>query len=459
MMLWAPGAQAQSGARSLHAIGTGGGASPLGSPTSSLFMNPAHLAVGDERTTFEVRIADVRASGGGDLFQFARYNETLSSDRQLSRSEVDEQLDEWFGEQMRSGLSYASFVPVSFSYQPANAQWAVGGGVRFRGMTKTSVNRGFLDLLLRGTGQERSIPMNGEYTAFSTVDVTGAFGYTFRSTPLSVGIAPRLIFGTGYADGRLNSEVTVTPEAVIHKFAYTARAAGSPSTEVYDEFDAFAPSPWPTGATVRPNVSGIGGGVDLGATYELQPGLYVSMNVTDLGFIRWTSAAQTVTPAHNEFRFEGVELDLERLRNEFDGEVLDYVKHQVDSLAQAVYQDVERDRSAFSTALPTALHVNGTWREGRYTVNGGASLGLNSSGGAVSSSPSVYAGGEVRLGPVPLRAGVRLGGSSAVAFAGGFGLRISGYRFDLGGSVTPSTSLLGKGAHYAVGLSLSTVRF
>lgn len=452
-------AWAQSGVRSLHAIATGGGASALSSPTTALYTNPAHLAVGEKDAAIEVRFFDVRSYAGGDLFQFERYNETLASGKSLTRAQLDSQLDSWFEGEQRTGAAYAAFVPIAITYRPLDARWAVGGGLRFRGVSETSVNRGVLDLLLRGTGTERTIPVNGRYTAFSAVDVTGAFSYAFKSIPLSVGVSPRLIVGTDFGDGTLDSTVEVTEEALTHTFDYTARAAGPISTEVYDAFNAFEGPFLPEDARVGSGVSGFGVGVDLGATYEVQPGLFVSMSVTDLGVIQWSDEAQTVTPANNEFRFEGLEFNLQRLENEFDGNVLDYAEHQVDSLARAAYQDVERDRSGFSSSLPTAVHVNGTWRQGRYTLNGGATVGLNSEAGAVSPSPAAYAGGEVRFGPVPLRAGVRVGGPQAVTFSGGLGLHLSGYQFELGASVTPSTSLLGKGARYAVGISLATVRF
>jgi hypothetical protein len=185
----------------------------------------------------------------------------------------------------------------------------------------------------------------------------------------------------------------------------------------------------------------------------------MSASLTDLGRLRWKKDAQTTTPSNHEFRFEGIELNLDRLQNEFNGDVGNYVQHQVDSLARAAYEDVERDRSSFTTRLPTALHVNGTWARDVFTLNGGATFGLNDKAGAVSAEPVVHLGGELRLGPFPLRAGVRLGGPQAVTLAGGFGVDAGSYRFDLGVSVTPSTSTLGHGGRYAVGLSLATVRF
>jgi hypothetical protein len=71
----------------------------------------------------------------------------------------------------------------------------------------------------------------------------------------------------------------------------------------------------------------------------------------------------------------------------------------------------------------------------------------------------MHVGGEYELGPVPLRAGARVFGSRAATLSFGTGLHLGGYAFDLGASVTPSSSTLGAGARYAVGFSLATMRF
>lgn len=454
-------AHAQSGIRSMHAVSTGGSTSPLGSPTNALYANPSHLTSGSSSSFLELRLFDTRTYVGGDLFQFQHYNETLASGRSLSRSQVEESLDSWFGSRRRSGAMYVEMVPVSFSYRPTGEKWAVGGGLRFRALAKAGLNRGLFDLLLRGTGTERTVPVRGRYRAAQTVDLTGAFSYALDSMPLSIGVAPRLIFGTSFADGVLDSDVVVGEESLVHQFEYTARAAGPLSTEIYDVFDAFQSNPlhdlsssWGGGGVV-----GVGAGIDLGATYEVKPDLLLGLSVTDLGMIRWQGDAQTVTPSENEFRFEGAELNLQHLRTEFDGKVGDYLRHQVDSLAREAYRDVERDRSPFVTGLPTAMQLTGTWDRGDFTVTGGTGMGFNSAAGAVSLIPSLYGGGEYQLGIVPLRAGVRLMGTQAATFAGGVGIDLGLYRFDLGVSVTPKTSLLGSGAHYAVGISLATLRF
>jgi len=454
-------ARAQSGTRSQWAISTGGGAAATGPPTTALYTNPAHLGVRSSASTLELRLLDVRAYTGGDLIQFDRYRDTFGRESgTLTDAEEAEVLDRWFGDERRVFDTYAEVAPLALAYQPRGAQWAFGLGLRARVLSEVETDRGLFDLFLVGADSSRTVPVNGRYRVSSTIDLTGTISYSFESIPLSIGVSPRFIVGTQYADGALNSQVTVSDSVLTHRFDYMARAAGPVSRTVYDTFNAFGADPLrDVSAGLGGDVAGMGMGVDLGAVYEVRSGLFVSASVTDLGRVRWDEDAQTTTPSNNEFRFEGIELNLDRLQNEFDDDVGRYVEHQVDSLARAAYQDVERDRSSFATGLPTAVHVNGTWSRDAFTLNGGATVGLNDKAGAVSAEPVVHLGGELRLGPVPLRAGVRLGGPQAVTLAGGLGLDAGGYRFDVGVSVTPSTSTLGQGGRYAVGLSLATVRF
>ncbi|MFB6277986.1 MAG: DUF5723 family protein [Salinibacter sp.] len=456
-----PTAHAQSGARSSWAIGTGGGASAVGSPTSALYTNPSHLTVGAEGSPIEIRFFDVRTSIGGDLLQFNHYKDTFGEQSgTLTNAEEAAVLDEWFGGGQKSVTTYAGVVPFSITYQPKGKQWAFGVGLRSRTISKVETNRGAFDLFLVGADSNRTVPLNGRYRVSSTIDLTGSFSYVFESIPLSVGVSPRLIFGTNYADGTLDSKVTVTDSVITHSFDYTARAAGSVSRDLYDTFDAFSSSPFGNvSGNLGAGVAGLGVGLDVGATYAVRPDLFVSMSLTDLGTIQWNRDAQTVTPENNEFRFEGVELDLDRLEAEYDNDVGEYFKDQVDSLAQDAYEDVQRDRSSFSTGLPTALHLGGTWARDQFTLTGGATVGLNADAGAVSTSPAVHLGGEYQLGPIPLRAGVRLGGPQAVTLAGGIGVNVRSFRFDLGVSGSPSTSALGSGGRYSINLSLATVRF
>jgi hypothetical protein len=429
--------------------------------TEALYSNPANLTVGEQNHRLEIRLLDMRVQAGGSLLQFNHYNDTFTSGTLLSRETVDATLDDWFGGEQRTTVAHVSLVPVAAAYRPAGANWAAGGGLRVRTTATSGLNRGLFDLLLRGTGQSRSIPIDGRYRAYSTLDLTGAFSYRFESLGLSVGAAPRFIVGMGFADGTLTSTLDVQEQALVHTFDYTARAAGAPSTSVYDTFNAFEADPLGGTTSGGSSPAGYGAGLDVGGTYTVRPDLQVSLSVTDLGFVQWTREAQTVTPANNAFRFDGVSLNVDRINDEYDGDVGAYLEHKVDSLARGAYEDVTRSRESFATGLPTALHVGSVWTllDGSAAVNAGVSAGLNDRAGAVAATPVMHVGGEYELGPVPLRAGARVFGSRAATLSFGTGLHLGGYAFDLGASVTPSSSTLGAGARYAVGFSLATMRF
>lgn len=445
------GAQAQSGPGRVGAVGPGGG-------PAALYANPARLTAGDPDHTVAVQLGRIGLSSGGDLFQFDHYRRLFVRGQKGPLSDAEEKatLDAWFGETTRNATVYVEAVPLAITYRAPGDRWAVGAGVRGRIVQNTALDQGALDLLLRGTEPSRTVPVNVHTRLYSLVDVTAAVSY--RAGPLSMGVAPRLILGTGYADGVLRSEVEVRAQSLVHRFDYTARAAGALSTGLYDSFDAFSATPVQRVLGTSSRVVGMGGGLDVGLSYALRSDLYLSASVTGLGRVRWTGAAQTVAPQNQTFRFEGLALDPRRLRTAFDGDVGAYLEHQVDSLARAAYQGVERDRAPFRMGLPTALHVGGTWGPGSVTVNGGVSVGLNDAAGAVPAPLSVHAEAEVALGPVPVRAGVRLGRRRALAVSGGVGLREGGYRIDVRGSITPRTTLLGAGGHYAVGLSIGRVQ-
>lgn len=441
-------------------MSTGGGPSVLDTGPAALYSNPANLTVGPAEHSLEIQLFRIGAYHGGDFYQFEHIDRLFydNADR-LSAEEQKSALDDWFGGQQRSASTYLEAIPLSITYRPSEKPWAIGFGIRGRAFQTAAIDEGFFDVLLRGTSPNRTVPVNGRSRQYGTVDVTGAFSYQFSSLPLSIGISPRVIFGTSFADGTLDSRATVSGDSLTHQFDYTARAAGPVSTGLFDTFNAFNSDPVDEVGGGTSGIAGIGGGVDLGATYKVRPDLHVSASITDLGQITWNQDAQTVTPSNDAFRFEGVDLDLDRLEEEYDDDIGEYVEDQVDSLAQEAYQDVDRDRSSFTTGLPTTVHLNSTWDQGIVTLNGGLSVGINEKAGAVPDPAAVHVGGTLNLGPFPIRAGARFWGTQAVAYSAGFGLDFGFYRFDLGASVTPSTSTLGSGARYAVSVSLATIRF
>lgn len=448
--------QAQSGVG--HVDPAGGGSSALRGGPAALYGNPAHLTAGPTGGGVALQLLRVEASSGGDLFQFEPYSDLfVRGDRpRLPDAEETAILDRWFGAEMRRTTTVVEATPFALTYRAPGGQWAVGGGVRGRVVQRTAMDKGALDLLLRGTDPARTVPVNGQTRLYSLLDLTGAV--SVRISSWSLGVAPRLLLGTGYADGRLRSEVTIGEEALTHHLDYRARAAGTLSTGLYDTFDAFSATPVRRVFGASRGVVGVGGGLDAGLSYALRPSLHLSARLEGLGVVRWTDAAQTVRPARRTVRFEGLSLDLRRLEKEFGGDLGAYIEHRVDSLARAAYRDVERTRAPFRTVLPATLHAGATWAPGPAVLTGGVSADLVDPARAGPGPLAVHAGGELALGPIPVRGGVRLGTRQAMTVFGGLGLELGGYRLDLGGRLTPDTSLLGAGGRYAVALSLGTVR-
>lgn len=452
--------RAQSGVRSVGGVGTGGGTSALENGPSTMYSNPADLTVGTVDRNLEIQLFRVAGYVGGNLVQFNHYETLfLNEGAPLTNDQAESSVNDWFGSSKRRISTYVSVTPLAITYRPDDGKWGAGLGIRSRTIQTGGVDKGLLDLALRGTalnnqGEERVIPINGDSRVYSTVDVKGTFSYRLSSLPLSVGASPSLIFGLGYAGGDFSSTASVSENALVHNFDFTARAAGALSTGLLDEFSAFNDDFVDRDEVLGEDggLSGIGGGLDFGATYEVRPGLHASLSVTDLGLIKWTGEAQTVTPENNEFRFDGVDA------NALNGNLGDEVEAEVDSLLEKAYEDVNRDRSSFTTGLPTTLHLSSTWDQGIVIVNGGVSVGLNQDAGATPDPVAVHVGSKLDAGPIPLRAGVRLFGSQAMTFTGGFGFDLGVYQLELGGSVTPSTSTLGSGARYAVSLSLGTIR-
>ncbi len=450
---------AQPASPGVALLGTAGGGPAFVRDNDALFYNPANLVFSDRGSRVVLTLGNTYAFAGGDLFQFNYYNDFFSGGRHLSEADIETVLDGWFGADdqtklRRAGL-YAELVPIALTFR--SARWAVGFGVRARAYNSVGVNRGWLDLLLRGTSENRSIPLDGAFRSLVTTDVSLA--YSHRFSRLVVGIAPKLVLGRSYSEGVFTSMASITDEALSHDFDYTVRTAGAFSRDFVDAFNLFNDDPFADVSFSNPfgTVSGKGIGLDLGLTYLATSHFLMAVSLTDLGSISWDGDAQEVRPTHHSFSFEGLVLNQDRIDNEFNGEFGSYAESVLDSLAHDAYDSVLRTRGGFSTRLPSALHVGGAWYYGRATLNAGFSKALNDAPGNLSLAPIYHAGLEYRLGPVPLRAGFRYGGDGALTVAGGIGLRTRVYEFGIGLSATPRSDMMGAGGRYTVALSLVNI--
>ena len=451
--------QAQVETRGASMLGTGGGGPAFVRDNDAITFNPANLLLSDRGARVVLTLGNTSAFSGGDLFQFNYYNDFFTGGRSLTDADVSEVLDGWFGsteanEQRTAGL-YAEFVPLALTVR--RDSWAIGVAVRARSFNRVGINRGWLDLVLRGLDENRNIPIDGSFASMATTEVSVALNH--RMGRLLVGVAPKVVFGTSYSRGVFTSTASVSDDAVTHDFDYTIRTAGAISRDFFNTFDLFQSDPFSDVSFSNPfgSVAGKGFGVDLGLTYLASQNVLVSVSLTDLGSVSWDTDAQVVTPTNRSFRFEGLELDTGRINDEFDGDVGSYAENVLDSLAREAYDDVNRAPGGFSTSLPTALHFGSAWYFGRLSMNMGLSKALNDAPGNLTQKASFHAGGEYRLGPFPLRAGFRFGGNGALTIGGGIGLRTGVYEFGIAVSASPKSDTMGAGGRYSVALSLVNI--
>lgn len=449
--------RAQVPFRSTAALGVGGGGPAYVQEMDAMFLNPANIALSRHEGRRAMSVLQIGDQFGGSLLQTNFYEDYLAAGRTLSDADVEALLDGWFGADLRAVRNRADVLLAGFVLR--GERMSYGGGVRFRSYVEGRFNRGWADLVLRGMEDDRTVPVDGEIRSFSSFDlsVTLARQQTER---LRVGITPKLVLGVDYSKGELDSEIQIGESELRHRFDYTLTAAGL-AGNARDQIRPFADDRGDV--SVSGGVAGFGLGVDVGATYRYSDRLRLAASLRDLGAVNWSSDAYTITPAGEEFRFEGFEYDSERIDREFDGDFGDYAEHVLDSLAEASYRDTEKEEGAFIASLPTSFSAGANYELGpKATVAGGIGLALARTGGLVR-TPTGYVGGEYRLGSaryhVPLRVGVRAGGIRALAIGFGTGFSGPGYDLSVSAMTTPSSEMLGSGGRFAVSAALLTFRW
>lgn len=456
-LLWHPAlGQPVSGTT---ALGLGGSQVAYVRDADALWTNPANLVFDAHGTRLLVSLGSVQAFTGGDLLRFNYYNDTFTDGTELTEDEKQAVLDGWFGEAMRGVRLTGTGVPLAVVWRQPHQAFAAA--IRFRTDHTLRLNGGWLDVLLKGTDTDRTIPLDATFWSMTTTEVQVGYSRYLPAHRLAVGIAPRLILGAGYGNGTFTSTLTTAPEALTHNFDYTVQSAGGFSRDVVDAVSFFDPDPFEEADFGSPfgGAAGTGIGLDVGTTYDLNPNTKLALSLTDLGRIRWGGDAQTLTPVNHTYRFEGLTLSLDTLDNVYGGDLDRYARDVLDAQARAAYEEVQRTDGGFSTALPATLHLGGAWTAGRATLTGGFSTGLTRTAGQRHQSPILYAGGEYRAGPVPLRAGMQMAGAGALTLAFGLGVHTRTYDFDLGVAFTPQSDVLGSGARFHLGLSPLTLRF
>ncbi|MEX0681136.1 MAG: DUF5723 family protein [Balneolales bacterium] len=355
---------------------------------------------------------------------------------------------------------------------------ALSTAFRVRSVNTIGMSKGMFELALTGLNAE-------VFDEFKDVNLTTeimglgelSFGYAmevwrshseFRPGSMRVfaGVAPKILYGMGYAKIGFESRLQVTggngESSVVHEFDYYIKSVG----DLTDDFDRYYQErrvqnnedasfgDFVSGDSFSDagSVQGQGFGLDIGATWEwymrdisipvIGSGpqiLRASFSITDIGSVNFDNKPGEFR-ATDTFTWEGLNVDFEYI-NEEHGEFSDYFDYVLgDSIGNDIYGNfTPREVSSHKIGLNPMLNLGGALSMGRLAVIMDLGKGFNDRG---INSRSMYAalGTEYRLlNVIPLRFGMRVGGYSSMNLA--FGSGISSKRFEFTASVmtTPNS--------------------
>ena len=491
-------------AQGMHTTATsmalGGGGSAYVPGYHAAFVNPANLMLPERDTRITLGVlGGVRSSAGGSLVNISLYNKHFTKGHVLDSDRVMDISDDWFGTS-RNAMGYAgadvSVVPLGASYR--RDRMAFSSAIRARTLSSARMSKGFFELALTGLSSKvfkdpKNVDLSGEFLGMWE----WSFGYAMevwrnseRFEPgaqrIYAGIAPKLLFGMGYARIGLESSLQVTGQnqgqaRVHHEFDYKLLTVGN----LTDDLEAYYQE-----RRVRGNedallsdfvdddsfsdlggVFGTGFGLDLGATWEWYRGdidlpvigsgpqiIRASFSITDIGAISFDDNAGEFRAA-DTFDWEGVTVDFDYIDREHDGDVLDYLEYVVkDSIGSDIYGNFSsRETSSHRIGLTPAFTFGGAVTMGKLGVMLDIGKGINNRG--VNSRRFYTALGSqyMLINAIPLRFGIRAGGGSSVNLSFGTGVDVRNFEFSFSVMTTPGSER--RGGNIGAALSGFVVRF
>lgn len=461
------------------ALGGGGGAYINGYHAN--FINPANLMLPDRntRTTLGV-LGGLNTSAGGRLANIGLYNQHFTKGEIIDTERALKIADDWFGNGSGSYASVGldvSVVPIGFSHR--RDRMAFGSAVRVRSMAATGMSKGLFELALTGLDSDvfsdgKAVNMNMEMMAMT--EWSAGFAMEVWRNQQSVepgmmrlfaGVAPKLLFGMGYANLALESVLTVkgdeTESSILHDFDYRIQTIGNLSDDMlayYEERrlnenrDAIL-SDFVTGDSFGDmgSIHGMGMGLDIGVTGEwyirdislpvIGSGpqiLRASISLTDIGGINYRKNPGDFR-AKNTFLWDGLNIDFEYIDEEHDGDITNYYEFVLeDSIGSDIYGNFAPvETNNHRVGLTPIINIGGALSMGKLGVMMDIGKGWNRRG---INSRRMYMALGTEYYPVdfiPIRLGMRMGGYSGVNLSFGTGVELKNFEFTAGIMRTPSS--------------------
>lgn len=492
----APEVQAQGMHTTALNLGMGGGGGAYMTGYHANFVNPANLMVNYRNRKVTIGLlGGINVHAGGSLLNIGLWNDHFTTGQIIDAQRASLIANDWFGSESDATASLGtsiSVVPIGVSYR--GDRFALSAAFRSRVISTTNMSRGAFELVVGGPNADlfstpKAVNMSTEMLAVGELSV-GFATTVWRSQSqfepgahrVFAGIAPKFMFGLGYAKAGIDSRLHVQSggnASLNHEFEYYVYTVGE-LTDAFDEYynerrvrnnkDAEFGDYLEDGFDDAGSIQGMGIGFDLGATWEwyrrdvsfpvLGRGpqiIRASISFTDIGTIDFDNNAGYFS-ANGNFDWRGLKIDHDRIENEFE-DFDDYFEHVLeDSVLSDIYGNFSpRNVSSHSVGINPMMNIGGAITMGRLGVYIDVGKGFNDRG---INSTNLYTalGTEYNLFSfIPLRFGMRLGGYSGTNLAFGTGLNFRRLEFSASVMTTPDSK--NGGANIAGALSGLVLRF
>jgi hypothetical protein len=392
---------AWAGQASPRSVAMGGAYIGLADGVDALRHNPANLGLIDYRKT-GIEIVGAGANINNNSFTLSDYNKfsgaLLTSDDKayiLSRIPAD-------GLELRADAELSALA-----YTTRNIGFAVTGV----GAADVNLNKDIFELLLDGN------------TYADTIDVTGSYSeaVSYVSFDLSYGMP---VYNAGTRQLAVGATVKYLKGIAVEEITELEGLAATYATGFAGEGHA----------TLRTATGGSGYGIDIGAALQLNETYSAGLRIKNiLSHLSWNNEAE-----EHRYLFS---FDTMTVLNMDD----DYV----------VTEDDTRQLESFSTSLPPVMTIGFAKRSGDFHWAVDWEQGFRRAAGA-STTPRLAAGVEsYRIGFLPLRAGVTVGGNKNAGFSIGSGFHFAPFYLDwayVSGTSIPGYSSKGVNLSIATGL-------
>lgn len=458
------------------------------------FVNPANLAI-PQRTGWSVGLfGGFSPNVGGGLGNIALYNEYFTDGGVLTPERNMEAASRWFGSgpdgYRELGIG-VDITPFGISHQRDN--WGAALAIRSRVLVDIGMSKGvFLSTTgINSTnfGSFQSFDIGNE--ALGMAEVSLGFGYkvwenSITNSPGTIrvfaGIAPKYIIPIHYHRFELTSQLRVqeNPYLITHEFTYELLAVG----QFAEDLQRFQRDRQTTGQAPKTDgyfddsfndvgsLRGSGFGLDMGVTAEyyfdsfpLQGWatrgthrLRGSIAITDIGSVNLNDSPTRIFNS-GIFNWDGLDVNQDRLNDEFDNSLGDYFNNVVtDSIGNKIYLDLKaEDLGTHSVALPGMFNFGLAYDVGKFTFALDTGKGFNNRG---NNSTSFYLGLGTEFRPLralPIRFGLRTGGDTSTAYTFGTGVNLKNFEFTFSALTVPNSEK--NGTAVTAALSGFIIRF